>query len=109
MSKFFGPIGYITQNEISPGIWGDTIVEHSYRGDILQNSRKWDASNYKTSETTSDNLILSNQISVIADPFAFSNFSTMRYVTWLGVRWKITNIEINRPRLILTLGEVYNG
>lgn len=104
MSKFYGPIGYITQKEVSPGIWDDVVVERTYVGDILQNIRRWEVS-----ESKNDNLTISNRISVIADPFAYENFSTMRYIYWLGTRWKITSIEIERPRLILTLGEVYNG
>ncbi len=104
MSKFYGPIGYITQKEISPGVWDDVVVERSYRGDILQNIRRWDSTDQKN-----DNLTISNRISLIADPFAYENFSTMRYVIWMGVRWKVNSIEIQRPRLILTLGEVYNG
>ena len=104
MSKFYGPIGYITQKEISPGVWDEVIVERSYRGDITRNNRRWEASEYKN-----DNLTISNQLSIIADPFLYENSSTIRYVLWLGVRWKVTNIEIQRPRLILTLGEVYNG
>ena len=47
MSKFFGAIGYITQKEISPGIWNDDVVEKNYRGDILQNIRKWDPTERK--------------------------------------------------------------
>ena len=27
MSKFYGPIGYITQKEISPGVWDEVVVE----------------------------------------------------------------------------------
>ena len=104
MSKFYGPIGYITQQEISPGIWDDVVVERSYRGDILQNIRKWEANEHKN-----DDLVITNRISIIADPFAYDNFSTIRYVSWMGVRWKVNSIEIQRPRLILTLGEVYNG
>ncbi len=104
MSKFYGPIGYITQEEISPGIWDDVVVERSYRGDILQNIRKWEANEHKN-----DDLVITNRISIIADPFAYDNFSTIRYVSWMGVRWKVNSIEIQRPRLILTLGEVYNG
>lgn len=104
MSKYFGLIGYITQKEISPGVWNDEVIERSYRGDILQNIRRWQPSEYKN-----DNLVISNQISIIADPFAYENFSTIRYVTWMGVRWKVESIEIQRPRLFLMLGEVYNG
>jgi hypothetical protein len=102
--KFYGPIGYITQHEVSPGIHEDVVVERAYRGDILQNVRSW-----KEGEEKNDNLVISNRISVIADPYAYQNFSTMRYIYWQGVRWKITKLEIQRPRLILTLGEVYNG
>ena len=104
MSKYFGQIGYVTQEEISPGIWNDVIVERSYRGDILQNIRKWEAT-----EKKNDDLVISNRISIIADPFAYDNFSTIRYITWMGIRWKVNSIEIQRPRLILILGEVYNG
>ena len=99
-----GPIGYITQKEISPGVWDEVVVEKSYRGDITRNNRRWEASEYKN-----DNLTISNYLSIIADPFLYENSSTIRYVLWLGVRWKVINIEIERPRLILTLGEVYNG
>lgn len=104
MSKFYGPIGYITQKEISPGVWDEVVVEKSYRGDILQDTRRWQASEHKN-----DNLTISNRLSIIADPFLYENSSTIRYVLWLGVRWKVNNIKIQRPRLILTLGEVYNG
>ena len=104
MSKFYGPIGYITQKEISPGVWDEVVVEKSYRGDILQDTRRWQVSEHKN-----DNLTISNRLSIIADPFLYENSSTIRYVLWLGVRWKVNNIEIQRPRLILTLGEVYNG
>ena len=104
MSKFYGPIGYITQQEISPGIWDDVAVERSYRGDILQNIRKWEPTEHKN-----DDVVISNRISIIADIFAYENLSTIRYVSWMGVRWKVNSIEIQRPRLILTLGEVYNG
>ena len=104
MSKFYGPIGYVTQQEISPGVWDEVVVEKSYRGDILQDTRRWQVSEHKN-----DNLTISNRFSIIADPFLYENSSTIRYVSWLGVRWKVTNIEIQRPRLILTLGEVYNG
>ena len=104
MSKFYGPIGYVTQQEISPGIWDDVAVERSYRGDILQNIRKWEPTEHKN-----DDVVISNRISIIADIFAYENLSTIRYVSWMGIRWKVNSIEIQRPRLILELGEVYNG
>ena len=104
MSKFYGPIGYVTQKEISPGVWADDVVERIYRGDIIQDIRRWE-----NSEKKNDNLVINNRVSIVADLFAYDNFSTIRYVKWHGVRWKVSSIEIQRPRLILNLGEVYNG
>ena len=104
MNKFFGLIGYITQEEISPGVWDDVVTEREYRGDVTQNIRRW-----QTSERKNDNLVISNIISIVADDFAYENSSTIRYVSWMGTRWKVNSIEIQRPRLILNLGEVYNG
>lgn len=109
MSKFYGPVGYVTQNEISPGVWGDVVTERFYRGDIIQNFRKWDNSEENGKEQKNDNIILSNRISIIADIFAYENLATIRYVLWMGVRWRVNTIEIQRPRLILILGAVYNG
>jgi hypothetical protein len=34
----------------------------------------------------------------------------MRYVEWGGVRWVVVDVDAGQPpRLILRLGEVYNG
>ena len=55
------------------------------------------------------NINVANEISIVADPFANQNFHTMLYVEFMGTKWKITNVEVKRPRLTLTLGGVYNG
>jgi hypothetical protein len=33
----------------------------------------------------------------------------MRYVEFMGTKWKITNIEVQYPRLTLSIGGEYNG
>jgi len=104
MSKFCGAIGYVTQIETTPGVWEDQITEKTYHGDVVRNNRRWDIA-----EKLNDDLQVENNISIIGDTFLYSNFSAIRYVTWLGTRWKITKVELNRPRLSLTLGGVYNG
>lgn len=103
MAKFHGIIGYVDVEESSPGVWAEKVTERAYSGDIVKNNRRWQAG-----ENLNDNLALNNLFSVIADPFVYDNFHTMRYVKWMGASWKITNIEIQRPRLILTIGGVYN-
>lgn len=105
MAKFYGPIGYAVQVEIRPGVWKDTIEERNYYGDVIRNSSRWSAS----SDSTNDDLNINNQFSIVADPFANNNFHTMKYVRFMGAYWKITNVEPRYPRLILTVGGVYNG
>ena len=104
MGKFYGAIGYTETSETSPGVWTDTITERNYTGDVIRNTRRLQAG-----EGINDNIVVNNLISVIADPYAYQNFHAIRYVSWMGVLWEVTNVEIQRPRLILTMGSVYNG
>ena len=105
MAKFFGPIGYAVTTEVRPGVWKDQIEERNYSGDVIRNNSRWTTS----SDSTNDDLNVNNQISIISDPFARNNFHTMKYVGYMGAKWKITNVEVQYPRLILTVGGVYNG
>lgn len=106
MAKWFGKVGYSTTVEIEPGIWEtDQIVEREYCGDILRNiSRR-----YQNSGGINDDITTSNDISVIADPFAYEKFADICYVEFMGAKWKVSNIEVQYPRIILSLGGVYNG
>lgn len=105
MAKFFGPIGFAVSTEVRPGVWKDQIEEHAYYGDVVRNSSRWSAS----PESTIDDLTINNQISIVADPFARNHFHTMKYVSYMGTNWKITNVEVQFPRLLLTIGGVYSG
>lgn len=104
MGKFYGVIGYAETTETAPGVWEETITEYNYSGDIIKNTRRWQAG-----ENLNDDLMINNLFSIVADPFAYQNFHAMRYITYMGASWKITNVEVQRPRLILTIGGVYNA
>lgn len=104
MAKFYGPIGYGETSETSPGVWTETIVERFHSGDVLKNYRKISAG-----ESINDNIDINNQISIVADPYALQHFHTIKYVKWMGAAWKVPSIEVQYPRLILTVGGVYNG
>lgn len=104
MNKFFGKIGYVVMTETAPGVNREQLIEHEYYGDVIRNT-----SQHQSSNTLNDNINISNEISIVADPFAYENFHSMRYVTFMGSKWKITNVEVQYPRLILTVGGVYNG
>ena len=107
--KFYGAIGYsetVEETGDREGNWiPDKIVERSYYGDVLRNTRKWE----NNSDSTNDNLNVNNMLSIVADAYAYQHFYAMKYVKWMGTKWKITNVEVQRPRLILTIGGVYNG
>lgn len=104
MAKFYGAIGYAETSETSPGVWTEVITERNYSGDVLKISRRWQAG-----ENLNDDLTVNNEISIVADPFAYQNFHTMRYIKWMGASWKIVKIDVQRPRLVLSIGGVYNG
>ena len=104
MAKYYGVIGYVETVETSPGVWEEQITERNYYGELVRNT-----SRFQVSDQVNDNVNITNEISVIADPFATQNFHAMRYVEFMGAKWKITNVEVRYPRLILTIGGVYNG
>lgn len=104
MAKFCGNIGYIETVEVEPGVWEESVVERFYYGDLIRNT-----SRFQSSGGINDDINISNNISILADPYANQNFQHMRYVEFMGAKWKITNVEVQRPRLILTIGGVYNG
>lgn len=103
MAKFFGKVGYIQTVESEPGYWEEQTIERDYYGDITRN-----ISRYQQDNKVNDNITINNILSIVADPYANENFQHMRYVKWMDTKWKITNIEVQYPRLILTLGGVYN-
>ena len=104
MAKFFGAIGYAVTSETKPGVYEEQIIEREYFGDVNRNIRK-----LEDSEHLNDDINISNEISIVSDPFANENFYSMRYAEFMGTKWKITSVEVKYPRLILTLGGVYNG
>lgn len=104
MAKFYGIIGFAVSEETRPGVWTELVKERTYRGDLTRT-----ASRREGTETLNDNVNITNQISIVADPFAYEHFSAIRYIKFLGAYWKVTNIDISYPRLNLTVGGVYNG
>ena len=104
MAKYYGVIGYAETVETAPGVYEEQITERNYYGELVRNTRR-----LQTSNQVNDNINIANEISIIADPFATQNFHAMRYIEFMGAKWKITNVEVRYPRLILTIGGLYNG
>lgn len=104
MAKFYGAIGYAETVETKPGVWEEQITERPYYGELVRNTRR-----LQSTEHLNDDVNAANEISIVADPFANENFHRMRYAAFMGARWKITSVEVQYPRLILTIGGVYNA
>ena len=104
MAKFYGAIGYADQVDTGHGVWGEQITERNYYGDVVKNTKR-----FEKGEHLNDDLNVSNTISIIADAYAEQHFFAIRYVSWMGAKWKVTNVDVQRPRLVLSLGGVYNG
>ncbi len=103
MAKFSGKIGFATTIETRPGIYKESIVERLYYGDLTKSSRSLSSSDY-----INDSVNISNKISVVADPYLSEHIFNMRYVTFQGAKWKITNVEVKERRLELTVGGLWN-
>lgn len=105
MAKFYGAIGYTVCEEIRPGVWQDRSFERKHYGDVLRNTVSWS----NNSDSTNDDLRLNCQFSIVADPFISLNFHSIKYVEYMGAKWKVTTAEPLPPRILLNVGGVYNG
>lgn len=104
MAKYCGKIGYATTVEATPGVWKEQIVERKYYGDLTRNTRR-----LQSTDKVNDDIVVANELSIVADPYAINNFHSMRYAEFMGAKWKIVTVEVQHPRLILSLGGLYNG
>lgn len=105
MAKWFGKIGFnVGTVETAPSVYKEKIVDREYYGDVTRNTRR-----LQTSDKVNDDLEISNELSIVADPYAMENFHMMRYAEFMGAKWKISSVEVQYPRLLLTLGGVYNA
>lgn len=104
MARFYDWVGYGESVETSPGVWEDVITEVLYSGDVVRNTRR-----LESGESVLDDILVNNSISIVADDKAIKSFHKIKYVNWMGTRWTISSVEVRSPRLILSLGSVYNG
>ena len=102
--KFYGPVGFVEMVEKRPGVRTSEPKEYSYSGDVFKRSVR-----FQNGESVNDAISPSHQISILADPYARDHIGAIRYVKWMGTAWKVTDISVQYPRLILTLGGAYNG
>lgn len=102
--RYYGEIGYVEQVMTKPGVYEEKITKRNYYGESTKVISKW-----QTGSGLNDNVEITNTISIIADPYAYDHFYNMRYMEFAGAKWKIVSVEVQRPRLILSIGGLYNG
>lgn len=104
MARFSGNIGYVENVKTGTGKYVSQETVRHYYGDVTRAVRK-----LKDGQDIHDDVEINNEISIVADPYAYQHFFAIRYAEWQGVKWKVSNVEVLYPRLILTLGGMYNG
>lgn len=104
MNRWYGKVGYVETAEVEPGTWEEQEAERYYYGELVRNSSK-----FQTSGGVNDDRDVSVELSIIADPYLDLHFNSIRYVEFMGVKWKVNTVEPKYPRLILSLGGEYNG
>lgn len=107
--KFFGNVGFAFQEETAPDVWREIVTKRPYRGDVIRRRQRMDNSNYRYGQSYNDELKLENEFSIVADDYMHKNAPYIRFIEFQGNAWKVTSIEIQYPRIILSLGGVYNG
>lgn len=107
MAKYFGEIGYAEpdQVETAPGVWEDVIIERKLSGDVLRNNRRLNPA----VQQANNDITVGVTLSVVADAYAQEHFFAIRYARWVGILWTVSTVDVESPRLLLTLGGVYNG
>jgi fructose-1,6-bisphosphatase len=105
MARFYDVVGYADETtETTPGVFKDQMIAYSYYGDVIRDSRQLDGSQKVNADVT-----VGVSISILADEYANEHIFAMRYVRWAGSLWTVSDVTVQRPRLVLRLGGVYNG
>lgn len=104
MAKYHGRIGFGVSTETKPGVWTDVVTEYEYFGEVLQNRRT-----LQQGENLNRDLSVGNSISIVGDAYAREHFFAIKYAEWAGQLWLVTDVTVERPRLSLQLGGLYNG
>lgn len=104
MAKFSGLVGYVTQEEKVPGVWVPVENPRKMKGDVIRQS----ASSQNGNKVNSD-ISLNHRVSLIGDAYAFGNYYNIKWIELHGRKWEVSSVEIERPRIIVNLGGLWNG
>lgn len=103
MARFAGLVGYATQVESVPGVWSSDIKPRLMKGDVIRQS-----SNSQNGDKVNNNISLNHRVSLVGDAYAFGNYYDIKWIEIDGLKWSVSSVEIQRPRIIVTLGGLWN-
>lgn len=104
MSRYAGLVTYVTQAETRPGVWTEVVEQHFMKGDMLRKG-----SSFQNGDKVHSDVSLNHRVSLVADDYALGNYYDIKRLEVDGKQWVVESIEIQRPRIIVTLGGLYNG
>jgi len=104
MARFSGEVGYVTQEETTPGVWTSVDKVRTMRGDLIRQN-----ANNRDSDKANGDVSLNHRVSLVGDAYSFANYFNIKWIKIDGYKWKVTSIEIQSPRIIVTIGGMYNG
>lgn len=104
MARFTGLVGYVTQEQSVPGVWSPVENSKMMKGDIIRQS-----SSSQNGDKVNSDITLSHRVSLLGDAYAFGNYYTIKWVQLDGRKWQVSSVELQRPRIIVTLGGLWNG
>jgi hypothetical protein len=110
MSKYAGLVGYVTQEESVPGVWSQVEKTSTMKGDIIrQSSTNGNGARISDTGKINDDISLSHRVSLLGDAYAFNNYYAIKWIKIDGHKWQVTSVELQRPRIIITVGGLWNG
>ena len=104
MAKLYGPVGFAQTVLTSPGVWEEQILERKYCMEHNKVGRR-----LQSSGDLNDDVNITGEFVIVAEPYVNQHFHAIRYVEFMGAKWKISNVEVQHPRLLLTAGGEWNG
>lgn len=97
--RYSGKVGYFETVETQPGYFEEKITTRPYQGDVVRTTKR-----NQLTTNVNDNIMVSNSLSIVADPYAREHFFQIKCAWWQGTWWEVTSVEVQYPRLILELG-----
>ena len=104
--KYYDDVTFVLQQEDpqAPGVWKECKIVKPYMGDWKRVESRWNPASNVIDEKR-----VNNQLEIISDPFAVTNFMHIRCVKWMGHEWAVTTVTLRPPRIVMEIGGLYNA